>query len=203
MATVENTVQWRWIWQLDGQDHAVSVVHLNPLAPGLDVDSDAADGLLLNLNDAFSVTTGGHVMEAQISNNFQIGRCTLRDISVENQAEHSSTLANPVVGTNTSDPLPLQTALVTTFRTALAGRSYRGRWYGLGYAEGTNTSLGVAQPALITAQQGMWAHLRAVIQVSGWRLCVASHTLGTSLPVISHDTNTRWDTQRRRAIPGI
>src|SRR5882672_3363229 len=58
----------------------------------------------------------------------------LRDIRTANQPEFVS-VAAAVPGTGAGNPLPNQLAAVVTLRTALAGRSFRGRAYFGGFNE--------------------------------------------------------------------
>lgn len=199
---IPETIQWRWIWTLNDIEHAVSVVHLLNNAAA-NVNAAMANSLLAQLNVAINDASSGATLRSQIADNFKIAATSVRDINTANRPEIFDTSETTIIGGSASDPLPVQTALVTTFRTALAGKSFRGRWYGLGYSEGTNSATGEANAPVVASQQQFWSRLRGELDTLNLPLVVASRTLLESNHVVSHDTNVRWDTQRRRARPGI
>jgi len=133
----------------------------------------------------------------------------LRDIRTANQAEFLDSGA-AVAGTSGGDLLPLQTCLCITLRTALAGKSFRGRTYLWGYMEGMNDASGritstVQSVAFMTA-------LKAALVANALDLGVLSRPAPT-LPIpraggitpvtsiVARDSV--WDTQRRRALAGV
>jgi hypothetical protein len=109
-----------------------------------------------------------------------------------------------VTGSNSgSQPLPAQVAAVVTLRTAKRGRSFRGRIYAFGFTEATNqadaTIEAIVAQNLTDRLEGLNAGLQA--EAVSATIVVASRKLASVEPVVTFDTNTAWDTQRRRSHP--
>lgn len=135
----------------------------------------------------------------------------LRDIRTANQPEFVS-VAAAVPGTGAGNPLPNQLAAVVTLRTALAGRSFRGRAYFGGFIAGENTAAGAILAALNTALVAFVTNMQTDLAASAITLGVISRPfagaagppvrparLGSVTPVTGIVTrDTKWDTQRRR-----
>jgi len=154
-----------------------------------------------------ALTSSGHGV--RIGSAITLANIGLRDVRTGNTPEFIDAGA-AVAGTGSTDLLPPQTALVITLRTAQAGKQFRGRVYLPGYCEASNavggnssaTSEGVA---FVTA-------IQAALVASGLNLGVIHRPTAAPLPVtagfITPVTaivcrDAVWDTQRRRAIPGI
>lgn len=114
----------------------------------------------------------------------------------------------PMAGTNVSPSMPNNCALVITKRTALRGRSYRGRIYHVGLVEGNTiaNAYGAAEVgALVTA----YNLLRNVTLASATAQEVvvsriqagAPLVAGVSTTVTNHTCDGILDSQRRR-LPG-
>jgi hypothetical protein len=154
-----------------------------------------------------ALSSSGHT--TAIGSTIALSNIGLRDIRSANQAEFLDSNAAQA-GTGAGDLLPLQTCLCITLRTALAGKSFRGRCYLWGYTEGSNTANGgisstTSSVAFVTA-------IKSALVASGLDLGVLSRpnaTLpipraGTVTPVTSVVArDSVWDTQRRRAIAGV
>lgn len=136
----------------------------------------------------------------------------LRDIRIANQPEFVS-VAAAVPGTGAGNPLPNHVAAVVTLRTALAGRSFRGRIYFGGFIVGENTAAGAIVAGLNTAMVAFVTGIQTDLAASSITLGVVSRPFAgrTSPPpvlparagvvtpvtaIIARDT--KWDTQRRR-----
>lgn len=133
----------------------------------------------------------------------------LRDIRTANSAEFLDS-GGPVAGTAAGDQLPPQTALCITLRTAFAGRSFRGRTYLCGMTEADNSAAGAylgstTAVAFITA-------IKSALVTNALDLGVIHRPTEAPLPVTAGfitpvtsivNRDSVWDTQRRRAIPGI
>lgn len=78
---------------------------------------------------------------AQLAPTVILESISLRDFGQPNQPVFTST-GTPLAGGGTGDPLPLSVASVVTLRTALAGRSFRGRTYLTGFTEAANDATG-------------------------------------------------------------
>lgn len=127
----------------------------------------------------------------------------LRDVRTANQPEFLEAAA-AVPGTGTGDLLPLNVSLCITLRTALAGRSFRGRTYLWGYTEAANASNGTATPGVPGVGVTFVQAIQSALSNNGMALGVLSRTrsvVNAVTLVQSRDAN--WETQRRRSIAGI
>jgi len=117
------------------------------------------------------------------------------------------TIAEPVDGTITSPILPLNCAAVISWKTALRGRSYRGRTYHVGLTESTvdnSTINSTMRGGLVTAYLALLAvfvadDLQPVI-VSRYH-DLAPRTTGVATAITSLACDDTVDSQRRR-LPG-
>lgn len=202
----------RLIWNKGGEASAVNV--LGALNPGaVAINQSLANTVGAAIKARF--TSSGYV--GVISNQYALAQVTLRNINVANQAEFPDAGA-AVVGTDTSHPLPPQTALVVTLRTAMAGPSYRGRVYMCGWGEGANDTTGLAVAGSAAGATAFVAGVQTDLAAAGLTLAVLSRPRdadplhippilakagwGTAVTSIIL-RNLVWDTQRRRSVPGI
>lgn len=151
-------------------------------------------------------TTSG--LAALMATTTQLVAVGIRDVRVANQAEFVS-VAAAVPGTGAGDPLPNQLAAVVTLRTALAGKSYRGRAYFSGAIEAENDGTGKIAAAFNTALVAFVTDVQTDMAAEGITLAVLSRPrssppfpvvyAGAITPVTAIVTrDTEWDTQRRR-----
>lgn len=110
----------------------------------------------------------------------------------------SEIIALGITGAAGGDPLPADTALVSTFRTGFRGRSNRGRTYWAALTETNNDSNGQLLLANATEITANWAALLVSPGNLDAILCVASYLLADSNPVTSVTLNRIFDRQRRR-----
>lgn len=201
---VANAAQLRLIWSLGGQLYAINVmgvVNTGNIAITQALTNTLGTGIKAAL------TSSGH--GAELHTTVALANVGLRDIRTANTAEFIDT-GGATAGTSATDVLPLQTALCVTLRTALAGRSFRGRTYLCGYTEATNTAAGVKSST--TSAVTFITNIKSNLVTVGLDLGVLSRprvapltpsagfiTVVTS--IVARDAV--WDTQRRRAIPGI
>lgn len=132
---------------------------------------------------------------------------SVRDVSV---TPNRIVAATPVtsVGSSTAEILPANAALVVTWRTAFAGRSFRGRTY-LGPSNETMNNGGVANGATVatmqTAANALITNIDAVAGMS-FGVYALRRTLppfsetpfAAMTPITSATINGLWDSQRRR-----
>lgn len=114
--------------------------------------------------------------------------------------------ADPV-GTRTSPAMPMNVTVAVGLRTALRGRSYRGRIYHVGLTEDM-IAFSVLLPVYVTDLVANYNALRATLAPYGFALAVLSRvnggvrrTVGVSTPVESITVDAFLDSQRRR-LPG-
>jgi hypothetical protein len=136
----------------------------------------------------------------------------IRDLQAPNRAEFVST-ASAVPGTGSGDPLPNELAAVVTLRTALAGKSFRGRAYFSGAIVAESDASGKIVAAFNTAIAAFMTGVQTDMATEGITLAVLSRPrfanlippldvqtyAGTITPVSAIVTrDTQWDAQRRR-----
>lgn len=201
---VPGAAQMRLIWSLSGQLYALNVMGVVN-AGGIAITQALTNTIGTAIKAGFS--SSGHLAETHST--VSLANIGLRDIRTPNTAEFIDTGA-AVEGTSTGDILPLQTSMCVTLRTAFAGRSFRGRVYLCGYGEGGNSVNGTLNStapsvAFVTA-------VKSALIASSLDLGVISRPAPDATPprpgfitpvtsIVARDAV--WDTQRRRAVPGI
>lgn len=157
------------------------------------------------IKSSFASTTYNAALGTAVS----LANIGLRDIRSANQPEFLDSGA-AVNGTAAGDLLPPQTALCITLRTASAGRRFRGRTYLWGFTEAVNSAAGAAVG--VTVAVNFVSAIKSALQASGLDLGVLSRpnpnanplNPGFVTPVTTIVTRDLvWDTQRRRAQPGV
>jgi hypothetical protein len=150
---------------------------------------------------------------AQFASTFSFTGISTRDLRFENQPDLPST-STGVPGTATGNALPEQVSIVVTLRTALAGRSFRGRVYTFGYTEAAVMADGTIADDAATAAQNFVTNIASAMGGAGVPLAIHSPALperpghgGILLPakpfaitpVTSIEVRDRiFDTNRRR-----
>lgn len=201
---VANSALLRLIWSRGGELYALNVMGV------VNSTSVVINQALANtLGTAIKAALTSSGLGAQISGGVAIANVGLRDIRSANTAEFIDAGA-PTGGTAGGDPLPPQIALCITLRTAQAGRSFRGRSYIPGFAESVNNVSGQITSAV--AGVDFIAAIQSALVAQSLNLGVLSRpreapltpSAGFITPVTSIVArDSVWDTQRRRAIPGI
>lgn len=204
--TVPNGIQVRLIWQLSGADHAVNVL-----------GARAAPGTVVN--QALASTLGAAIKAAFTSSNFDdccgvayaLARVGVRDVRQPFLAEFFDVGA-AVAGSLSEALLPPQVAYCVTLRTAGAGPRFRGRVFLSGFTQSMNAGVGVATAAVRTNAVAFLTAVDAAMTASGIELAVLSRPNPDAIPANPGDAtivtsivgrDLVWDTQRRRATPGI
>lgn len=202
---VPSAVQLRLHWTMNGVD-CFNVLG-GAVAGGFTASQAIANALGTAILGRFT-SSGLAALCATTTSLISVG---LRDIRVANQPEFVS-VAAAVPGTGAGNPLPNHVAAVVTLRTALAGRSFRGRAYFGGFIVAENTAAGAIVAALNTALVSFVTGAQTDMAASAITLGVVSRPFagaagppvrparpGVVTPVtgiIARDT--KWDTQRRR-----
>ena len=194
---ITGTYEIRITWALNGADWALNVLHCQ-LPGGDPVNQGLADAWATDLDAAHDSSGLAALQPASIS----IDRVGVRDLRVANQAMYEADVSSP--GTGAGDLLVRAASIVVTMRTALAGRSFRGRSYVPGFNEAQNGADGTIAPAASAAATAWITAIRTAATARGHTLAVASVKLGTSQPVTAQLVRDNvWDVQRRRGYNGI
>jgi len=201
---VPNAAQMRLIWAQGGVLYALNVLGVH--IPGATAITQALTNTIGAAVKAALTSSG---QGAAVHTTITLANVGLRDIRTANTAEFLDSGA-AVAGTATGDLLPPQVALCITLRTALAGRSFRGRCYLPGFAESVNGAAGAANGSAVSV--AFITAIKSTLVSNALDLGVIHRPTAAPLPVtagfitpvttiVSRDLV--WDTQRRRAIPGI
>lgn len=201
---VPNAAQMRLIWALGGQLYALNVLGVVN-SGSVAITQALANTLGTAIKAAF--TSSGH--GGEVNDQVTLANVGIRDIRTANTAEFLDT-GGAVAGTAPTGLLPPGVAFVVTLRTALAGRSFRGRVYLCGYDEGQNSAAGVN--AGVSTSVAFVVAIQSALVASSLNLGVIHRpteaplapTAGFITPVTSIVARDNvWDSQRRRAVPGI
>lgn len=204
---ISGAARLRLLWASGGSLYAINVIGV--VNPG----SIAITQAIANtLDSAVKASFASSGLNAQISPNVSLVSVAIRSLHAANQPEFvgNGAAAAGAAATQT-DMLPPQTALVITLRTLLAGKRYRGRVFLPGYCENVNSLGGVITST--TASVNFVTAIKANLVTSSLDMGVihiepaaagATNLSGFITPVsaiVARDSV--WDTQRRRAIPGV
>lgn len=189
---IPSAAQVRLFWTFNG---AVAINVLGAAVAGGFINSQAIANALGTAILGHFTSSGLAALEATTTVLTGVG---VRDIRVANQPEYISTAA-AVPGTGAGNPLPNEIAAVVTFRTALAGKSYRGRAYAGGFIVGENSAAGAIVAGLNTALVTFFTNVQGDMNAGGLTLAVLSKKHLIATPVTAIVTrDTQWDTQRSR-----
>lgn len=169
-----------------GSDHTVSVHHFTALI------EDYSPGDLIDKWQ--SIVRPYYVGCMSDTMALTLLRCV--DLATGDVVEVPDTTPGTVGG----DPLPLQNAAVITWRTGIAGRSYRGRTYMPGLTEG-HQSMGILDSTIMTALGNYGGiYLSSNVFTNDYVLGVYSRKLSHIQNVVSFTVQPYVKTQRRREI---
>lgn len=195
---VPNAALLRCLWNLGGVPSAVNVY-------GVDNASSVAitQTLTNTVGAAVKAALTSSGLGAAISSQVSLASVGIRDLGSANAPEFIDA-AVATAATGTGDLLPLNVSLCVTLRTALAGRSFRGRSYIWGWTETRNTSAGTADATAQTAAKAFVDAVESSLAASGLHLAVVSRHLSQRNRVTSTQVRDGvWDTMRKRAIAGV
>lgn len=212
---VANTTEVKIVWGQGGVPAALTILHyIHPV------------GFIMNQSEIDVMSTG---IKSSFTSSGLAAVCWTGMSLMRVEARNMDSNSDPwwvapgaaVPGTSAANPLPAATSLVVSLKTGLRGRSYNGRVYLWGFTEDANDVAGgasapaaAAAPAFITAisQFILAGGTLPLAILSRWTTPPGSppgtapiernpplRTLVTSMTL----KDTRWDVQRRRAVPGI
>ncbi len=198
----------RTIWTISGTPWAV--VTFGARAPaGTLINQSIANNIGAAVKSALTSSGLGALLHSTVS----LATFGIRDLRNPNLPELVDGGA-AAAGTGTGVSLPLQTAFCITLRTALAGRSYRGRMYLGGFAAAANAGSGAAVAGVSTSGVAFVTAIQSALASSGLTLAVISNPKFDDAGAVVkagfvnnvtliQARDSVWDTQRRRQIPGI
>lgn len=130
-----------------------------------------------------------------------------RDLGTADGHEHQTT--RNINGTDSGNVIAQNVTVALRAGTGLAGRSNRGRTFWIGLTDAHASNGEIAEVWLGNVVEAMNALITAVVEGTGFELCVLSRradkalrSVGIGIPIISYSaTDTYVDSQRRR-LPG-
>lgn len=174
----------------------VNVYHVTTSDPILTVK-------LFDIADVFEAWWD-NTLSAEFSNDIGLNAITAHNLDVPNGEKVTLPVSPAIVGGSVNEAVSNNVAIVTSFRTALTGRSFRGRAYHAGLAESMVTD-NVIDPAKTARMVDAYVDLIDRLAVENLLFVVASFQsggtprgTGLATPVSSIIVNARVDTQRRR-----
>lgn len=213
---VPQGVECKLLFTWQGAPHALNILHFrNP--SGAAITQTTANTIDAAIKTAF--TNSGII--ADFATGYALANVSTRSMVAATDPWFIGTGA-AVAAAGAGNPLPAATSFVVTLRTGQRGRSFQGRVYLAGWSEDANDAAGGI--TLLAANH-------ALAFIDGIRVGMATSTPAFTLALLSRWTtplgsppNTppternpplltdvtaivnmdqRWDTQRRRAVPGV
>lgn len=198
---VPQAVLVRIVWGAAAAPTGVNVIGARKTG-AVTVNQALADTLFAAFKTAFGTSGLANVVPTTLGL-LQVG---VRDISSPSLPEFMGAGA-PQMGTQAAGKiLPPQTALCITLRTALAGKSFRGRVFIGSLGDTALAASGAATSAAATAARDFVVALRTAMLTSSLELAVVSRKLQSTEVVPASGIQSRSDTFetiRGRSHPGI
>lgn len=171
------------------------------------------DQAFANTLHTFTVSTlTGAAVLTHLATTTIFENLSVRSINAANLPEFTST-GTPAAGAGAGDSLPLSVAACVTLRTALAGKSFRGRVYFSGFDEGENDATGRMSAAASSSVANFMTNWSAGLSAQGMVGAVLSRPFGgRTIPAkvqaarpgqgnpitAAVSRNLKWESQRRR-----
>lgn len=163
---IANCVQVRLLWSIHSQ-LGVNVLH-GIVPSGFVVNQAVVNTLGSAIKSAFTAQ-----LAIWCPPTTSLVRVGLRDLRQANQTEYLDTGA-AVPGVSVGEGLPGSVAMCITLRTALSGKSHRGRVYLGGFSEEANLTTGTADPSSTTQALAFMTSVDTAFDSSQITLAVAS-----------------------------
>jgi len=188
----------RLIWGVGGQPTAVNV--MGGINTGAAIDQGRANSIGAAIKASTAGASGLHQIMGTTVSLLNVG---VRSIGAPSQTEFLDAGA-AVPGTATGNLLPAQVALCITLRTALAGKSYRGRFYTFGFTATSLTPGGLCSTVVGDQARTAVEGLITALATSQITPAIISREKSLASPItLVNLRDYRFDTIRKRAIPGI
>lgn len=211
---VTQGVELKIFWGPATSNEAINVIHLRN-GSSAPIDQTLASTVSNSIGAAF--TSSG--LAAQVVPSILYKQCSLRDLAASTNPEFTASAGQaPGTATNTT-PLPGNVSLCVSGTTGLRGASFRSRAYLWGFSvAAVATSGGISTTAqtaaasfLNTLRTNLAALPNPLVMVVLSRFTTppgATSPIERNPPVMTNIVtwavkDTRWDTQRRRSVPGI
>lgn len=150
---------------------------------------------------------------SSLSSNFALTRITATRQNNANDIQIARTPVTPIQGTGGAASVPLNCSWCFTHRTALRGRSYRGRTYWPGFYATLDLGGGVGNITTLSSLASNMVNSLITLMLEGWTWVVASHFTGghdgipsqprplaLQTPITGVTIDTLMDSQRRRLV---
>lgn len=200
-------------WGLTTENQALTVLHANNVS-GATVNDALATTIGSTLTAAF--TSSG--LAAQIVPTLGMNSVIIRDMGAATNPEFQGAASVRGTATNAT-PLPANVSLCVTGRTGLRGKSFNSRTYLWGFSVAAVGTTGGISAATSTAAASFMNTVRTNLTAlpNSMQLSVlsrfttppgATSAIERNPPILTQITtyvvrDGIWDSQRRRAVPGI
>lgn len=164
---ITGSLNIRIVWTQAAAPLAFNVVNAN--IGGAAVVNQAMANTIAGFLDAAHTSSA---LETLQPTSVSLDRVEIRDVRQANQALIPASIASP--GTSVGELLPRGVALGVTARTALAGRSFRGRNFIPGFDEASADVNGRATQAAADAAVAFMTDFNSDMSTQGWPLGVGS-----------------------------
>jgi hypothetical protein len=129
----------------------------------------------------------------------------LTDLTSQSGPTYANAPQTHSTGGLTGSALPAQVAMVTTLKTALRGRSYRGRSYCGGRVFSEELTINTWDATPVSAMQAAYANINPAITANGWTHAVGSRqlngvrrTVGVATAITQYETKAKVATVQHR-----
>lgn len=126
------------------------------------------------------------------------------DLTTQDGAVYEPTIAEPIPGLNNGTAAPAGTTIAISWRTALRGRSYRGRTFHVGVQTASYTD-SIFLPTPLALLYDAYLSLQGAFISASMEMCVLSRVLnkavranGVGTPITGLSIDPALDSQRRR-----
>lgn len=160
------------------------------------ISQAVADDIASRIRSAYASTVGSRVL-SWTANAF-----VLQDLRTDTSPSWDGAWG-AIVGTDSTNAMPSNIAVVASHKTGLRGKSYNGRTYLNGFSETANDASGKVATAYRTQFQTMFTDMRtnlALVAGGPVEQAVVSRKLLVATPVTSSTIDTHWDHQDRRKM---
>lgn len=165
---IPNCIQVRLVWTLPNGKTVYNVLH-GSVAGGFSATTAVADAVFTALKAAAGWTS----WRARLSTTVNLAGVDLRDLRTINMPIVASTTAVSA-GTGATGAIPPGDALVVTLRTALVGRSARGRVYLPGLDFSALAAGGVAAAGTVTDATAFVTAVQTALTASAISMAIAN-----------------------------
>lgn len=134
----------------------------------------------------------------QVADDLVLTQVQARKLDPDDPLAWDLNISPALAGTRTQAPAPGNATVSVSWRTGLAGRRFRGRFYSVGLCEDQQNDNDTLVSTVVTGLSLAAATLRALMTGQGFNLCIFHAILNTFTPINASVVESLVDSQRRR-----